>query len=546
MADRHLAWHITFVLTAVFSLPATTAWSEGGSHAPVFSSYLGGSASDSVRDVIADDEGNVYLTGGTVSPDFPTTPGAYDQTYNGDVDAFAMKLDSTGQLIWSTFIGSSDEDYAYAVKVDEEGNVYLSGRAAAGFPVTNGAFQSEFRGGSGNGHPPQDGFVAKLSADGSTLMWASYFGAIDPPDSNVRDLVVDSAGNIFLASSTHTGSYSQAILDAFENGCQASRFGDHDVVIAKVSNDGTKVLWATYLGGSAWEGGQTSIRLDGAGNPYVLFTTKSSGIATPGAYDTTYAGGEDVFVAKLTPEAGCVVWGTYLGGPENESTEAHEFAVDAQGHAYVAAPTKSPTFPTTPGAFQTTYGGGANDMFVCKLSPDGSTLLASTFIGGNSNDRQEGVAVDAQGRVYFTGGTRSSNFPVTPDAIQPTLRGTRDAVAVVLSADFTQLLYSTFLGGSLGDEGRGAAVDSTGRFYLAGETVSDDFPTVNPFQPVHGGGVDDAWFAAFAFGPDPVVPTVSEWGLVVLILLLMAAGMIALLWRRFVLAESRLRATREA
>ena len=268
--------------------------------------------------------------------------------------------------------------------------------------------------------------------------------------------------------------------------------------MAKLKGDGSRVLWATYLGGSDEEGGGNSIRLDAAGNPYALITTTSSDAeTTPGAYQRTYGGDGDLYVARLTPDRGTLVWATYLGGPQDESTETHELAVDAQGNVYVAAPTKSPSFPTTPGAFQRQFG-GVHDIFVAKLSADGSRLLASTFIGGDGPDRPEGVAVDAFGNVHFTGVTASTNFPLTEGAVQSRRRGERDAVAVVLAADFSRLLFSTLVGGDGDQSGRGATVDSRGNFYIVGETTARNWPLKNVARPAYSGS-GGAFVMKFAF-----------------------------------------------
>ena len=495
LTKRHGApvFHQGFVAAFKFALPAVTAPELTLS----FSGFIGGSQFDSVRDVAVDSQGNMYLTGGTSSPDFPVTPGAYQTTHNPGTpdapgislfDVFVVKLDSTGKILWSTFLGGPNYDRAYAIEVDREGYVYVAGRAGRGFPVTPGAFQTSFMGGQEAAfYGPQDGFIAKLSPDGSRLVWASYFGTADP--SIVRDLAVNQQGEVYIASGHTSGAYPTSVEGAFNNAAA----GDKDAVVAKLKADGSAVLWASYLGGSSWESNENSVRLDAAGNPYVLLTTESTDIPTTvDVYDRTYGGDQDFYVARLTPDKGNLVWGSFLGGPRNESTETHEFAVDAAGNVYVAGPTKSPDFPTTEGAFQRTFSGGDNEIIVAKLSADGKQLLASTFIGGAGNDRPEGMAVDDAGNVYFTGTTTSSNFPVTPDAFQLALHGTRDAVVVELAADFSHLRYASYLGGSGFEYGRAARVDKQGNFYLGGETDSNDWPvrdaTLRPPLPARPTG----------------------------------------------------------
>ena len=480
-----------------------------------FSTYLGGSKYDSIRDVATDGQGNIYITGGTDSSNFPTTPGTYDGTHNGDSDVFVMKLDPNGKIIWSTYLGGPSHDRAYAIEVDNQGYVYIGGRAGAGFPVTAGAFQAVFQGGPGGGpYPAQDGFVAKLTPDGKKLVFASYFGAIDDPSHPVRDLAIDHNGDIFVAASTKTGAYPQAILNAFENGFQPIRPGGGDGVVAKIRSDGSQVLWATYLGGSGTEWGEGSIRVDAAGNVYYLTVTNSTDIpTTAGAFDRTFNGGWDFYLAKLTAD-GKLAYGTYLGGSGDEHIETHELAVDAQGNAYIGSGTTSPDFPTTPGAFQRTYGGSggrgtgkmtnySGDVIVAKISSDGSQLVASTFIGGRYGEAAEGVAVDHAGNVYLTGATFSDNFPVTTDAFQGSFGGRTDAFAIKLSPDFSRLIYSTYLGGSSGESGRTATANGGGNFLVGGEIdlPGNGWPARKALQPIYGGGNADAILAKFTLGP---------------------------------------------
>jgi len=486
--------------------------------APDLSTYVGASGQESVRDIAIDRDGSVYLTGGTDSPDFPTTRGAYSRRHGGAIDVFVMKLDSEGHLVWSTLLGGPSVDRAYAIKVDSRGYVYVAGRAGAAFPVTPGVFQTEFNGGRPSGpYPSQSGFVAKLSPDGGQLIFASYFGARDDPSHPVRDLALDDEANMYLAASTSTGAYPPAVLEAFQRGFQPNRAGGKDGVLAKLAADGTRVIWATYLGGSGIEEGAPSIGVDSRGHVYYLTTTTSADIrTTPNALSRVYRGNGDFYLAKLHSNGRRLVYATYLGGSESEDLETHNLAIAADGTAYVAGGTTSPDFPTTPGAFQRVYGGsgksgtgdGTNyrgDAVVAKLSSDGTTLLASTYIGGRFGESAEGVAIDASGSVHFSGATFSDDFPVTRDALQRGPRGAPNAIAVKLAPTLDRLLFSTYLGSRPGAAGRAAAVDVWGRFYIAGETTSRTWPVHGAFQPRAGGGVDGvlARFRPGAPNPPP-------------------------------------------
>lgn len=461
-----------------------------------FASYFGGSEFDTIRGIAVDVQGHFYITGGTVSPNLPTTPGVYQPAYSGgtpenpaiaNVDIFIAKFDQNCTLIWSTYLGGPNYDRAYSVEVDNQGYVYVAGRAGKDFPITTGSFQDTFTGGGDNVFGNQDGFVAKLTPDGSQLVWSSYFGTNDIRI--IRDMTVDSNKDVYIASGYTSGAYPPAVATAFIN----SPLGGDDAVFAKIKSDGSQVLWARYSGGAGLDNFQNQIRVDAQDNPYGLFSTLSSGIATAGAYDTTYGGNADLFVTKLNPATGATVWGTYFGGSDNESTETHQLAVDTVGNVYITGPTKSTDLETTVGAFQRTYGGGLNDMFVAKISSDGSQLLASTYLGGSVNDRSEGIRVDGAGRVYVTGNTGSPDFPITPDAHQAVFGGANDIAIIIFSSDLSQLIYGSFLGGPNYEGGRTVGVGNSGDFYFGGE-VATGFPTKNAFQPTFG-GYSDAFMA---------------------------------------------------
>jgi hypothetical protein len=461
-----------------------------------FSTYIGGSRQDSIRDVATDSQGNIYITGGTESPNFPTTAGAYDTTFNGWHDVYVIKFDPEGKLIWSTFIGGPNYDRAYAIEVDSEGYVYVAGRAGPGFPVTSGALQTAFQGFyTGGLYGDQNAFIAKLTPDGKNLVFATYFGV----DALNRDLAIDQNGDIYVPlgyRNKGNAPPSEWLTNAFQKTPQ----GGTDSGVAKIKSDGSRVLWATYLGGLSDDGAGPSIRVDAAGFVYTVMQTKSDDIpTTTGAYDRMFNGSWDMYVAKLTPDGSNLVFGTYLGGSRDEFNSAHQLALDGQGNVYVATWTASPDFPTTGGTVQTAYGGGNSDVGLAKISADGTQLLASTFLGGSGNENVEGIAVDALGNVYISGTTGSNNFPVMIDAFQANNRGGDDGFLAKLSSDLNQLLYSTYMGGSGDDGSRSIALDVEGNFFFAGWTKSNDFPTINAFQTSRRGDWDIA-LAKFVLG----------------------------------------------
>jgi len=249
--------------------------------------------------------------------------------------------------------------------------------------------------------------------------------------------------------------------------------------------------YSTFLGGSGfnWGGG---IAVDADGNAYVVGLTNSSNFpTTAGAFQTIFGGGTgfDAFVTKLNPTGSALVYSTYLGG--NGSDSGHKIAVDGAGNAYVVGQTFSSNFPTTAGAFQTSFGGGYGDAFLTKLNPTGSALVYSTYLGGTGEDDGSGISVDADGNAYVAGFTQSADFPATAGAFQKTFGGGYgDAFVTKLDPTGSALIYSTYLGGADSDAAGnpGLAVDASGSAYVTSETVSTDFPiTAGAFQATLSG-----------------------------------------------------------
>jgi len=249
------------------------------------------------------------------------------------------------------------------------------------------------------------------------------------------------------------------------------------------------LAYSTYLGGSSADAGN-AIAVDSAGSAYVTGSTGSN-FPTANSFQTTFGGVIDVFITKLNPSGSALVYSTYLGGSDYD--EGYGIAVDSVGSAYVAGYTQSTNFPTTTGSFQPTYSFRTPTVFVTKLSPGGSALVYSTYLGvvGDSNGRA--IAVDSAGNAYVTGDTDTTNFPTTSGAFQPSPGGVvafTNAFITKLNASGTGLVYSTYLGGSNRDFGKGIAVDSTGNAYVTGVVNSTNFPTFNALQAAIGGSPD--------------------------------------------------------
>jgi uncharacterized repeat protein (TIGR01451 family) len=255
------------------------------------------------------------------------------------------------------------------------------------------------------------------------------------------------------------------------------------------------LVYSTYLGGSGDDSGN-SIAIDSSGNVYVAGTTASTNFPTHNAAFGTKNALEDIFVTKIDAAGANVLYSTYVGGSGRDRAGA--IAIDSSGNAYVAGRVDSTStdFPTTAGVLATSYRGGDFDGVVFKLNPQGNALVYSSFVGGEENDSVEGIALDATGVAYLTGGTKSNAFPTTITAYQGTRAGDTDAFLAKLNAAGSALLYSTFIGGAATDRGSGVVIDGSGIAYVAGYGASPDFPTENPFQAGFGGSFD-AFVAKF-------------------------------------------------
>jgi hypothetical protein len=469
----------------------------------VYSTYLGGSGFDQGYAVAVDSFGNSYVTGKTAAADFPTTAGAFQTNYGGG-DAFIAKLDPTGtRLIYSTYLNGASGN---GIAVDAAGNAYVTGEAGTtNFPTTAGAFQTSPMG--------FDTFVTKLNPTGSSLVYSARFGGNF--DDFGRGIALDSAGNAFITGWTacRANICTYPTVNAFQPNYAG---GNNDAFVTKINSQGSALVYSTYLGGGAIINGTEdwgeAIAVDNAGSAYVTGYTYSPDFpVTSGAYDTSRAG-LDAFVTKFAPNGTSLVYSTFLGGAGRELGQG--IAVDVSGNAYVTGLTESSDnpftqayegFPVTPGAFQNK---GSFDAFVTKFNAQGSALVYSTYLGGSSGvDRGWAIAVDGAGSAYVTGDTTATNFPTASPIQNAYGGGLSDAFVTKLNAAGSGLVYSTFLGGNLSDEGRGIALDQNGDAYATGDTSSSDFPTVNPVQGDNGGGLsnhDDAFVVRIgSAGPLP-------------------------------------------
>jgi hypothetical protein len=382
----------------------------------VYSTYIGGSNADYGYGIALDGSGNAYITGLTRSTDYPTTTGAFQTTNGGGYDVFVTKLNSMGTaLLYSTYIGGGDDDYGLAITIDGSGNAYITGETSSTYyDITAGAYQTTNGGGGYS-----DAFVTKLNSTGTGLIYSTYIGGSN--DDGGNSIAIDGSGNAYITGYTKSIDY-DTTLGAFQTTYAG---GNGDVFVTKLNSTGSALMYSTYIGGSVLDYG-SSIAIDGSGNAYITgYTISTDYDITAGVFQTTNGGNSDVFVSKLNSTGTALIYSTYIGG--NEEEIGYSIAIDGSGNAYITGYTESTDYDTTPGAFQTTNGGGGySDAFVTKLNSTGTALIYSTYIGGSDDDYALAIAIDNSGNAYITGYTWSNDFDTTSGAFQTTNEGIKN------------------------------------------------------------------------------------------------------------------------
>jgi uncharacterized repeat protein (TIGR01451 family) len=427
-----------------------------------FSTYLGGSGFDAIYGAATDAAGNLYVTGETSSGSLtnPVIPARSTR------EAFVAKLNSAAtQVLYLVYLGGSGGDSGKGIAVDSSGNVYVTGvTASSNFPVTTGALATT---------PPgfQNGFVVKLSSSGN-LQYSTYLGGAG---SNFGlSIAVDATGAAYVTGQTESPTF-PITAGAFQT---AYGGGASDCFVSKLNAAANALVYSTLLGGSALDL-CSGIAVDSSGNAYVTGTTYSTNFPTQSALQTSLLGTANGFLTKINPTGSGLVYSTYLGGSVADNGNA--VAVDSSGNAYVAGTTSSVDFPTSVGASQTILNGSYN-AFVSKISANGASLLYSTFIGGSNSDTATAIALDSSGRALLGGFTSSSNFP-TVEPVQSAFQGSFDAFASVVDPLGASLQFSSYFGGSGDDRGYAIALVPPNNLFLAGLAASTNFPTVSAIQP---------------------------------------------------------------
>ncbi len=462
----------------------------------VYSSLLGGTGSTDVGfGVKADALGHAYAVGYATAETFPTTIGAYDEVHAA-IEGFITKfLPDGSNVVYSTYIGGDGVEACYALDIDADGNVYVTGETNSdNLPSTPGAAQGTLT-------PPgdpilltpsdfTDAFVLKLNSSGASVAWATYLGG-ERLDFGVG-IAVGSDRTVYVTGNTQSETSFPTV-----GPIQGAIKGDGDLFITKVAADGTAFVYSTYLGGTdgilidpgsgspyTWtnthadDDQAVGIRVDSLGFAFVVGETRWNDIIkVPGSYDTS-VNGWDALVYKVNQAGSAFVYGTFIGG--NNAESAGGIAIDSTGNAYITGNTSSFNFPLTPGVFDSTFNLGT-DSFITKINQLGNTLSYSTFMGVIAGVTPLAIAVDDLGFAHVTGSVAQTTLtatwiPITANADDPTYNGPTalggDAFLQVMNDKGTGLLYCSYLGGSADDAGLGVALDGARNSFVTGYTFS--------------------------------------------------------------------------
>jgi hypothetical protein len=427
-----------------------------------FSTVFGGFGYTTINSTAVDANGNIYFAGCTDSTVSPIVK-ALQSIDKGSNEAFVGKVGPDGKLLYATYLGGTGSDCATGIAVDSGGAAIVTGwTSSRDFPIAS-AYQPSLRGG-------RDAFVARLSAQGDRLLFSTYFGGL--MDDMAYGVAVDGSGNAYITGQTYSLDF------PVRNALQPRLAGGTDAFLAEFTATGN-LVYSTFYGGS-FDDSAKAVTVSADGVASIAGATQSLDLPTVGAIQNRNGGGQDAFVAQFGKLGANIRYATYLGG-SGGSVGAPEFAtsiaLDYTGAAYVTGVTSSPNFPTVRALFPSPRGG--TDAFVAKLSPSGSQLVYSTYLGGASIDMANGIAVDAAGNAYVAGTTWSQDFPATAPLMPR--KWDYDVFITELDANGASLLLSVFIAGSASDSANSIALDSAGNIYVAGQTFSMDIPLVNAF-----------------------------------------------------------------
>jgi len=373
----------------------------------VWSTFLGGSGVDHALALAVDGSNNVFIAGNTQSTNFPVSSGAFRTTAGGGGDGFVAKLNSSGGLVYSTYLGGLASDIVNGIAVDASGVVTVAGTTSStNFPTTAGVVRRTL--------DSEDGFVTRLSSTGTQLVYSTLIGC--PGSDQLLAVAVDGQGQATAVGRTNSTAF-PTTPGVIEPGGDAF----WDGIVIRLNSTATAYVYATYLAGAGYDEPQ-AVALDGTGSAFVAGHTASPNfpISSSGYQRAKGGGSYDGFVVKLSPDARTLQYGTYLGG--NAEEYLYGIALNAAGEAHVIGYGTSTNFPVTSGAHDSNPNGGY-DAFVSRFSATGGALQYSSYLGGGGLDCARSIALRSNGEAVVVGYTASTAFPVTGGSFDQSLSG---------------------------------------------------------------------------------------------------------------------------
>ena len=443
-----------------------------------FSTFLGGTGDERIEETsytfgstVVDSKGNIIVVGRTTSTDFPLKD-AFQDHINGYSDGTVSKYSSNGSLLFSTYLGGSAQELIIDVAIDSDDNIIVAGiTGSPDFPLMN-PFQSNFTGGN---EGDADCFITKFSEDGQSLLFSTFFGGT--ASDWCYTMNVDSNDRIAISGTTESTDF------PLQNPHQDNNSGLLDVFLTLFEADGQSLLFSTYLGTTGIDHGRR-VAFDSQGDVILAGMAAAGELATEGVYQEEHAGGSsDAFIAKFKTN-GTLVYFTYVGGALQEW--ACDLVVDSEDNIIITGFTTSHNFPTM-NAYQDEWTGEV-DTFITKITPDGRSVVFSTYLGGSSSDYGNAITIDSHDRIIVVGQTDSADFPTTIP-IHTTESYYNNVSLTVFNHDGS-LLFSMMFGGEHNDIGIGVAWYSDDSFIIVGHTGSDSFPVYNAYQETFGGDYD--------------------------------------------------------
>jgi hypothetical protein len=452
----------------------------------VFSTYLGGRNYDDGPFLALDPEGNIYLSGNTLSSDFPVTPNAYRKTmYSSSTEDLVitrMKPDGSG-LDYSTFLGGTDYDgHDYFVTIDTSGCFYFSGMTSSrNYPMTNDAYDKTYNGGD------TDIFITVMNPTGTGLVYSTFLGGNkgDSPAGLSRD----NEGNLYICGNTKSANFpiTSGAYDVTFNNTQR-------IFLAKLNPTAKTLVYSTFLPGTDFY--HDDMLLDHDGGCFFCPYNATAGLpTTPGAISDTFRGGaKDIYLGKMNPSGTSLEFATYLGG--NADDETGQMCLDNDGNLWMVGMTRSTDFPVTDQTNQT-IDPQEDNVFLAKIDSDNGRLVMCTILPGVKGTAWDLTMSGEDKLLAVVLETEYSGLPITSHAIDSTNRGESDAYLAIYNNITMDMIFGTYIGGAKSDFPFSANFDAAGNLVMCGGTFSTDFPLKNAFQTRYKGGYKDGFVVKF-------------------------------------------------